>query len=56
MSVARSSLDVLISPQTGHIIDVRKDDPFAAALDDDALQPQSRYGAPARRCGACEPP
>jgi 2-C-methyl-D-erythritol 4-phosphate cytidylyltransferase len=33
MSVARSSLDVLISPQTGHIIDVRKDDPFAAVLD-----------------------
>ena len=32
-SVARSSLDVLISPQTGHVIDVRKDDPFAAALD-----------------------
>jgi 2-C-methyl-D-erythritol 4-phosphate cytidylyltransferase len=33
MSVARSSLDVLISAQTGHVIDVRKDDPFAV-LDD----------------------
>ncbi len=27
--VARTSLDVLLSSQTGHIIDVRKDDPFA---------------------------
>jgi 2-C-methyl-D-erythritol 4-phosphate cytidylyltransferase len=27
--VARTSLDVLLSQQTGHIIDVRKDDPFA---------------------------
>jgi 2-C-methyl-D-erythritol 4-phosphate cytidylyltransferase len=27
--VARTSLDVMISPQTGHIIDVRKDDPMA---------------------------
>ena len=34
--VARASLDVLISPQTGHIIDVRKVDPFAAVLDDEA--------------------
>jgi 2-C-methyl-D-erythritol 4-phosphate cytidylyltransferase len=34
MSVARSSLDVLISQQTGHIIDVRKIDPLAAAIDD----------------------
>jgi ribitol-5-phosphate 2-dehydrogenase (NADP+) / D-ribitol-5-phosphate cytidylyltransferase len=34
MSVARSSLDVLISPQTGHIIDVRKVDPLAVAIDD----------------------
>ena len=33
-AVARSSLDVLISPQTGHVIDVRKDDPFAAVLGD----------------------
>jgi 2-C-methyl-D-erythritol 4-phosphate cytidylyltransferase len=28
--VARTSLDVLISAQTGHIIDVRKDDPLRA--------------------------
>ena len=33
--VARASLDVLISGLTGHIIDVRKDDPLA--LDVDAL-------------------
>jgi 2-C-methyl-D-erythritol 4-phosphate cytidylyltransferase len=33
-AVARRSLDVLISPQTGHIVDVRRDDPFAAVLDD----------------------
>ena len=32
MAVARSSLDVLLSDQTGHIIDVRKVDPFAAVL------------------------
>ena len=32
-AVARSSLDVLLSGQTGHIIDVRKDDPFMGALD-----------------------
>ncbi len=32
-AVARCSLDVLISSQTGHIIDVRKDDPFEAVLD-----------------------
>ncbi|WP_394289194.1 2-C-methyl-D-erythritol 4-phosphate cytidylyltransferase [Microbacterium sp.] len=31
--VARSSLDILLSGQTGHIIDVRKDDPFMGALD-----------------------
>jgi len=28
-TVARTSLDVLISDQTGHIIDVRREDPFA---------------------------
>ncbi|MGZ4436426.1 MAG: SDR family NAD(P)-dependent oxidoreductase [Nocardioides sp.] len=33
MSVARTSLDVLLSGQTGHIVDVRKADPFAAVLD-----------------------
>ncbi len=33
--VARTSLDVLLSAQTGHIFDVRKDDPLAAALDAD---------------------
>ena len=33
VSVARTSLDVLLSDQTGHIIDVRKDDPFAPTLD-----------------------
>jgi len=27
--VARTSLDVMISAQTGHVIDVRKDDPMA---------------------------
>jgi 2-C-methyl-D-erythritol 4-phosphate cytidylyltransferase len=32
--VASSSLDVLLSPQTGHIIDLRKDDPFRAVLDE----------------------
>lgn len=31
-AVARTSLDVLVSSQTGHIIDVRKDDPFDAAI------------------------
>ena len=34
MAVARSSLDVLLSNQTGHIIDVRKADPFAAVLEE----------------------
>jgi 2-C-methyl-D-erythritol 4-phosphate cytidylyltransferase len=33
MSVARSSVDVLLSDHTGHIIDLRKVDPFSAALD-----------------------
>ena len=33
-TVARTSLDVLLSPQTGHIYDVRKDDPLAAAAAD----------------------
>lgn len=31
MSVARASLDVLLAPQTGHVIDVRKADPMEAA-------------------------
>ncbi|MDF1606187.1 bifunctional cytidylyltransferase/SDR family oxidoreductase [Nocardioides sp. YIM 152315] len=30
-TVAQTSLDVLLSPQTGHVYDVRKDDPLAAA-------------------------
>jgi 2-C-methyl-D-erythritol 4-phosphate cytidylyltransferase len=33
MSVARSSLDILVSGQTGHIIDVRKADPFTTVLE-----------------------
>jgi 2-C-methyl-D-erythritol 4-phosphate cytidylyltransferase len=33
MSVARSSLDVLVSGQTGQIIDVRKSDPFVTVLE-----------------------
>jgi ribitol-5-phosphate 2-dehydrogenase (NADP+) / D-ribitol-5-phosphate cytidylyltransferase len=33
MTVARSSLDVLVSGHTGHIIDVRKTDPFSAVLE-----------------------
>ncbi len=33
MAVARSSLDVLIAPQTGHVIDLRKADPFTAAME-----------------------
>jgi NAD(P)-dependent dehydrogenase (short-subunit alcohol dehydrogenase family) len=33
MAVARSSLDILVSGQTGHIIDVRKSDPFTAVLE-----------------------
>jgi 2-C-methyl-D-erythritol 4-phosphate cytidylyltransferase len=33
MSVARASLDILVSGQTGHIIDVRKTDPFTAVLE-----------------------
>lgn len=32
--VARASLDVLTSGQTGHIVDVRKSDPIAAAADE----------------------
>ncbi len=32
-AVARTSLDTLLSELTGQIIDVRKDDPFAGALD-----------------------
>jgi 2-C-methyl-D-erythritol 4-phosphate cytidylyltransferase len=32
--VARTTLDVLISDQTGHVIDVRKDNPFAPGPDD----------------------
>lgn len=33
MAVARSSLDVMLSDQTGHVIDVRKADPFSGALE-----------------------
>jgi 2-C-methyl-D-erythritol 4-phosphate cytidylyltransferase len=33
MTVARSSLDVLVSAQTGHIIDVRRTDPFTAVME-----------------------
>jgi 2-C-methyl-D-erythritol 4-phosphate cytidylyltransferase len=33
MSVARASLDILVSGQTGHVVDVRKTDPFAAVLE-----------------------
>lgn len=32
-AVARSSLDVLLAPDTGQIVDIRKDDPFARVLD-----------------------
>lgn len=32
--VASTTLDVMISRQTGHVIDVRKDDPFTAVPDD----------------------
>ena len=35
MSVARSSLDVLISEQTGHVVDLRKADPFAGTAGDE---------------------
>jgi 2-C-methyl-D-erythritol 4-phosphate cytidylyltransferase len=35
-AVARSSLDVLIGPHTGQIVDIRKADPFARVLDPDA--------------------
>ena len=37
MSVARSSLDVLISNQTGHVVDLRKADPFAGSAADDGV-------------------
>ncbi len=33
-TVARTSLDVLLSGHTGHVFDVRRDDPFAGALQD----------------------
>jgi 2-C-methyl-D-erythritol 4-phosphate cytidylyltransferase len=33
MAVARSSLDILVSGQTGHIVDVRKADPFTTVLE-----------------------
>jgi 2-C-methyl-D-erythritol 4-phosphate cytidylyltransferase len=35
--VARTTLDVMISGQTGHVIDVRKDDPFARVVEDDLV-------------------
>lgn len=34
VSVARSSLDVLLSDQTGHIVDLRKSDPLNGVLED----------------------
>ena len=40
MSVARASLDVLLSKGTGHILDLRKLDPMAAALADPAESEQ----------------
>ena len=33
MAVARSSLDVLLAPLTGHVVDLRKQDPFTAAME-----------------------
>lgn len=33
MTVARSALDVLVSQQTGHVIDIRKSDPLSSVLD-----------------------
>jgi 2-C-methyl-D-erythritol 4-phosphate cytidylyltransferase len=38
ISVARSSLGVLLSPQTGHIVDLRKTDPFAVVMEGDGLE------------------
>jgi len=39
-TVAKASLDILISGKTGHVIDVRKGDPLSAAgIDGDALVP-----------------
>jgi 2-C-methyl-D-erythritol 4-phosphate cytidylyltransferase len=35
-TVAHTSLDVLLSPDTGHIYDVRKDDPLSG----DTTQPE----------------
>ena len=35
VSVARSALDVMLSDQTGHIVDVRKADPFAGTVEVD---------------------
>jgi 2-C-methyl-D-erythritol 4-phosphate cytidylyltransferase len=34
VSVARAAIDVLLSDQTGHIVDLRKDDPFALEVVD----------------------
>jgi 2-C-methyl-D-erythritol 4-phosphate cytidylyltransferase len=34
MAVARTSIDVLLSDQTGHIIDVRRTDPFSSVLEE----------------------
>ncbi|WP_372728235.1 SDR family NAD(P)-dependent oxidoreductase [Nocardioides sp.] len=42
--VARTSIDVLLSPQTGHIYDVRKDDPLAG-LDEGASAGNAGNGA-----------
>ncbi|MBA2463707.1 MAG: bifunctional cytidylyltransferase/SDR family oxidoreductase [Nocardioidaceae bacterium] len=38
MTVARASLDVLIADQTGHVFDLRKADPIAAALEASAVE------------------
>jgi 2-C-methyl-D-erythritol 4-phosphate cytidylyltransferase len=38
-AVARTSLDVLLSPQTGHIYDVRKDDPLALDHEAEPVHP-----------------
>ncbi len=36
-AVARSSLDVLLAPVTGQIVEIRKDDPFAPDVEPDVL-------------------
>jgi len=36
MTVAQSSLDVLIADQTGHVVDLRKADPFTVVIETEA--------------------